>query len=714
MMTSSFYLRAHLGAFALLTLAGCGGTPDAFSTQYADNDRSDIEVLLNRVQNAPPRVASTVAVGITRAPTQLYGFDLASQRTLWKQPIAATSAPFLAGESVIFQTEKSVVGVSLRTGEKQFEVARGQKTLRGADGDGALAVFAMSEGQGTQAKSELVLARRGRIDWDRPIDGVVGVPAVTGTVVLVPWNNQYVTAVDVESGKEVARVRVRDGVLAHAFRDRESTYVGSQYGMTRVTESIGSGTLRGAGYFKLPDENLPGRPLLLRDVYGEQKPTPPDSATHRIQLAWEPRAMEGVRVGLQDDNVYLVFYRFVFALSPTDYSVRWVHRNEVDIVGAAAQPGSVVIADEGGTFLELAAASGRVGFRASSELPSTVVRIPIGSRTTDPGEPLAPDEQRAALLNAAQDTDARMVPGRILAVRALTKLDDAEATASLIALCDQTQSAPAVRTEACNALKSRVLGADYLLGALGRHAQYLEGTSTPPVGALARAAVGIKEKRAVEPLVLHLTDPNTPSSDLVAVVVALKELGDASTSAPLSTFLMRYHADPIDAETVNALDLVPGAIAALSGQDARPTLEAVMGDELGVHSVRQKARESLDKLEELAKAEKAKAEEEAQPPSVASVVPVVDPETLVPAHLTTELVEQALLPVRDKLQACLAGASKPTFHARAVLVIEEGKILMVSVLPAELQTCIEPLVRGQTFPKTRFPTKERMTHTVKR
>lgn len=716
-MTTKTTLRALL-RIALLALCACAGTPVAFGTKYADNDREDIDALMARVQNAPPRSVNTVAVGVTAAPAQLYAYELASQTTLWKQPIAATTAPMLAGESVIFQTADSVVAVSLRTGQKQVEVSRGDKVLRGADGEGALAVFVMSEGMGTHAKSEVVLLRRGSVDWRRPIDGRVGVPSIAGTVVLVPWSNQYVTAVDVESGREVARIRVRDNVLGHALRDREHTYVGSHHGIAKLDASLASGTMAGEGLFKLPDENLPGRPLLLRDVYAETAPPAPDSAQHRIALIWEPRSLDARRVGLEDDTIYLLFYRFVFALSPKDYAVRWVFRNESDIVGAAAQPGGVVIADSAGWLIEVAASSGEVQSRANTGLASTVVRVPMGARSLDAGAPLSVDARRASLLAAAQDTDSRMVPARILAVRALAKIEEAEATASLITLCEDRALAPAVRTEACGALKSRSLGTEHLLTALGRHAAYLTHTSGPPVGALAKAAVGSKEARAVGPLTEHLQDPYTQSSDLLPIVNALHDLGDASAAKPLETFLLRYHADPVDAELVTALERVPATLYKLESQAAVPALQTVANDELGVYSVRQKAIEVLNALAAEATAEAAKkaAEEAAkdappEEPSVPAATPAPSEEQM-PTHLTTELLEQALLPVRDQLQECIAKVNK--FQARAVIVIEDGAVLMVSVLPAELQGCVEPLIRTQTFAKTRFPKKERVTHIIKR
>jgi len=180
---------------------------------------------------------------------------------------------------------------------------------------------------------------------------------------------------------------------------------------------------------------------------------------------------------------------------------------------------------------------------------------------------------------------------------------------------------------------------------------------------------------------------------------------------------LRYHADPVDAEVVTALDRIPATLAKLEGQAAVPVLETVQNDALGTASVRFAAREQLDKLKAEAEAEaaaKAAAEaaksqkpEDAPAPTATPVQAEADP-----THLTTELIEQALLPVRDQLQACVANANK--FQARAVLVVEDGKVLMVSVLPAELQGCVEPLIRPQQFKRTRFLKKERVTHIIKR
>jgi hypothetical protein len=48
------------------------------------------------------------------------------------------------------------------------------------------------------------------------------------------------------------------------------------------------------------------------------------------------------------------------------------------------------------------------------------------------------------------------------------------------------------------------------------------------------------------------------------------------------------------------------------------------------------------------------------------------------------------------------------------LVVEDGQVLMVSVLPEQLQSCIEPLVRSQPFPLTQLSQRERVSYVIKR
>lgn len=696
---------------------GCAGNSAAFNSRYPDNRADQVELLLQRIHAAAPRPASAIATGLSAAPVKLYAYDLGARRLLWQKPVDASSAPQLAGDAIVLQSGNAITGFDLRTGMRRFSIDGDEMSLKGADGEGALVAVTLGRGQGTFAKSEVVLMRDGSEQWRRPVDSLVGVPAVVGSIVIVPWSNQFLSALDVQSGAEIARIRVHDGVISHAFRDADQVYVGSFHGITRVTSSLGSGTLKGAGYFNLPEQELPGRPLLLGDVYTSTAAPSPDSAQHRITLAWRPTALDRVRIGLQDDTLYLAFYRFVFGLSPRDYAVRWVYVHDKDIVGASAQPHGVAIADEAGHFGFLGAGSGELLWKAESGAASTVVALPAsGGGASDDGKAADSNALPVRLMAAAQDTDARMVPARLLAVKELARLQQPEATADLIELCDSTRLAPAVRERACSELKGRTIGADYLLVALERHAAFLEGTSSPPVGALAKAAASLKEKRAVGLLIAQLKDPGTRSTDLPALVAALGDLGDPTAAEALADFLRLYHADPIDEHLLRALELVPGALVKLNGPVAQPVLETVSSDALCAISIRQKAQAALDTLaaQQVAAEKQDQAQQNEEEQRVAREMEATDGAKLAPITLTTQVVDQVLLPVRDRLLDCMQKQKRPTFQARVLLVVDGGQVAMVSVLPKELQGCMEPLIRSQKFPSTRNGKREQLSYLIKR
>jgi len=144
-------------------------------------------------------------------------------------------------------------------------------------------------------------------------------------------------------------------------------------------------------------------------------------------------------------------------------------------------------------------------------------------------------------------------------------------------------------------------------------------------------------------------------------------------------------------------------------------LEAVTYDALGANSVRLKAKAELDLLlAQQAAAQKSDEARQAEQDQTVQQEAAPEPEKYAPTHLTTDLIAQSLLPVRDQLAGCLVNASTPLFQARVVIAIEEGSVKMVSTLPAEIQGCVEPLVKAQTFPRTKMPKLERVTYTLKR
>jgi hypothetical protein len=720
------HLRSSLRiwpAVLVCALQACGGSPAAFSPTYPDNRDGQVQALMARVEASPIRVAPAIAVGA--ASGRLFAYDLSARKQLWQHALPMSAAPHLAGDNVVLELGDEVVGYDLRSGERSFAIDRGELSLRGTDGEGERVALVLGRGQGTLARSEALLIEDGSVQWRRPFEGQGGVPALAGSAVLVPWSAQFLSGLEVDDGREFARLRVRDGVMSHALARAGAAFVGSFHGIARLNTNMTRGKLRAAAHFALPESELPGRPALLPDLYTGSQGARLDSAEHRIGLAYTPLPTSNSGMQLQDDNLYLYFYRFVFALDPRTAAVRWVHVHEADVVGARAQRHGLLLGDERGHFALLGAASGESIWSAQNMSPSSVMRLPETGPAARSGRAPAPNALRVRLLGAIEHPDARLAPARVFAVDELARMQPTEVTADLVRLCDSDMLAPLVRERACLKLEQRPSGAEHLLGALARHAGHLEGTTSPQVGALATAAASLELKRAVPLLITHLQDPATRSSDLPALVSSLEALGDPGAGAPLARFFTLYHADAIDSGMVRALERVPAALLALRPAQLRSTLAEVSADELGIYSVRQQTRAALDKLKQLEAAEAAAksakeaakddATGEAQTPAQAPPETAVAPADAVPERLTTPLIDAALLPVRDRLLACMDAANR-VMQARILLVVEDGQAKTIAVLPVELQACIEPLLRAQGFPrsKAQYAEPERVTYTLKR
>src|SRR5690606_24625653 len=110
-----------------------------------------------------------------------------------------------------------VVARDLRTGAERFRTDDEAMHLIGADGEGNLGAIVLSTGGGVGAHSRLLVTRAGDIDWDAEVDYALGKPAVRAGMVFLPWSNQNVSVVDAGSGRELARLRVADEVVAEAF-----------------------------------------------------------------------------------------------------------------------------------------------------------------------------------------------------------------------------------------------------------------------------------------------------------------------------------------------------------------------------------------------------------------------------------------------------------------------------------------------------------------
>ncbi len=705
-------------ALALATLpvagtfaAGCGGgaAVGAFAPTFADSDTARVAALSARLAAAAPRETSAVVVGTTDGPARtLFAWDFAAGRVLWTVPTATRGVPIVAGRLVLTDEDGRVVARALRDGTEVYATETEALHLVGGDGEGALTAFTLSTGGGEGATSRIVLLEDGAERWSRPAFHAVGAPAVHAGLVLVPWAHQNVSVFDASTGGESDRLRVTDDVVGRALVSGGQVYI-AQAGAFRVTPSLATGSkARAAYYAHRLARPLPGQPPFLADAYAP--PPAPDSAAARVRLAWAP-AGEGETVSLADETLYLLFYKLVFALTPDASGVRWVAQRGADLAGASVVPGGLLVADRDGTVDLLGAADGRSVFRARLGVQPTVAvfsgAAPVAGAPLGEAMPL-----RDQLLAAAENTDTRLSPARVLAVQLLGALPEPEVTTNLVAICGGGRVPPVVQRAACDALGERTAGGDQVLAALERRASFLEGTTAPPAGALARAAVRMQERRAVPQLVAHLRDPQTPAEQLVGIVDALRQLGDRSAAEPLEEFLRLYHADEPSPALGAALGAAADALVALVGPVAAETLREVADDPLGMPAARGRAQQALDALaaqQAAAEGADAAARDGGTPGPTGSAASGTDAR---PLHLGAADVERAIAVVRRELVTCLrADPARP--RSARVIVVADGDGTITQVTASAAEACIAPLVRAQRLPAVRQGERQQVTYTLR-
>jgi outer membrane protein assembly factor BamB len=703
-----------------ILLTQCGGTAGSFSPSYPDNNKNDIQALLERVQKAKEITVRPFVVGVTPDPSKLYGYDLTSKRVLWQTPVRTSISPVIVGNFIITHEGSDIVGRSIEDGNARFKFDAMNMTLVGADSREQFLALALTKGSENYSESAVIAVRNNSILWKNEFQGKVGAPAVIGDTVLVPWNHQNLSAIDAASGEEFARIRLADTVVSHVFSYKSKLFAAGDRAFFEITPNLASGLARNSAFFELPERNIPGEPPLLPDVYSVNPIQPPDSARNRIQLGWRPSAISVIsqtNTGFQDNNIYLLFYRFIVAFDPSTFVVRWIYTHPQDMVGIAVQEGGIFYGDSTGHLGFLSAKKGEKLWETTSGVNSIAIQLRLDpvSQFSSNGESLKPEELRKQLMVAANDPDARLVPVRVLVVGIIASLQDSESTANLIELCDSRETTEQVKKAACDALAKREIGPDQVLTALNRHASFLDGTTAPPVGPLAQAAANLKEKKAVGPLLAHLNDPNTRARDLPQLVDALKKLQDPAAIEPLTDFLKLYHADESDEYLIEALGKSADALVALSGPACIEVLKDVADDSMGSDIVRERARVALSILEKqktaAEKTESAKqAEQKAQAEQAQSEA--TGDESQTPQRLNQQIVDKTLLPVREQMKACLRNSGAKIFSARVLIMVNEGTVSLVSVLPNTLQSCIEPLVRSQKFPVTKTYGKENVAYNI--
>jgi len=694
---------------ALPLLAACGGgmmsgRMEPFASSYPDNIGGDLDRALARLSSGPRPTKSAVLVAGVPGRDEVVGWDLSAGRKLWSAHRKVEARPIVSQGLAIFPSGGSIVALDVRTGRLRFEVDSEGREFRGAAVCPSTKQMYVTLGGATTTQLDedagrsvlVAVSDTGSVRWREEVDRTVGAPAALGGLVLVPWDQQYLSALEGENGNEIARVRSTDDVIRFVTATNEGVYYGAK-GIYRLTPRSAGGTQGGADRIAPDLGEVPGDATIGADTFA---PRPARGARDRIRFHW--RAAEGAATGvsLQGDAIYFQYFRYLFAFAP-DGSLRWVHRHAHDLVTAYPLPDGIVVAGEDGSLGLLTADTGQVVWTGSMGTAIEVAEIDASGFAPPRSAPGEDSGLRARLLELAYDTDNRMVPARQFAIRRLAKIEDAAITGDLIEIASRRSLAPGVRQTAGQMLLDRTTGQAELLAALGRHYSFLDGIEAPPVGIIARAAARMEARDALPALLAHLEDHETEAVALPDLVAAIKTLGDATAAPGLLEFLTRYHADDTIGDEGRSLVVAAEAVGAW-GDEAHAQEVARMAEDpytipplvtpLRAASAEILARvhpsDTVDTTQEQA------AEQAVEPPA----------EPAIPRLLDNPAVAQVLGAHDGAVRRCAnehRGRSAPPARLRlSFLLMNDGRMSNITMTPPNdaMLNCFKPLIENTQFP----------------
>ena len=557
-----------------LATSACGGdlvqgVGAPFSETWQSDQGKSIAALEARLRSSKAPAAAPVAVGV--GDGALYGVSLPNGAR-WTHQGGADTVPIAAGDVVVASNAGALLGLDAKTGKQLWSVPIGNRKLRGAADDGNLTV-AVVAGENPGQSRFVAVTRSG--DVVRTIDSKIdlGFPAVKSGIGFIPWNSQYVSAIDLKTGEEVARLLLRE-IVTQARNFDGDLWFGEQ-GLVRFDDKIGVATTNQGTRVGLPNRQLPGKPTWLGS--GNQLWPVSTSARLKIRLSATPvAAAEGAHF---TNHAYLAsYFRVVLGLSDRDGSVRFVKPLSGDALGMSAAQRGFAICDASGKVSLLSEMGGEAG---SADLGArlSACAVDVTALNLEQAAPPAPLAQQIG--QALGDLTPDMAVAQKLLVDELTKLDDPLVTKILIDLTSSSKIPPDLRAAARKLIATRRSGKQYMLAALERHYDYVSDVLLPPpLGPLADALAAMNEVSATPLLARHLNDPANEMADVERAAIALGKLATPAEYEDLRTFFALYRATADEPSLVNAVVAVGGALLRIGGVQGKSVVERAAQDPL--------------------------------------------------------------------------------------------------------------------------------------
>jgi outer membrane protein assembly factor BamB len=557
-----------------VALVACGGNvvqggSAPFSETWQSDQGKSIAALEERLRGVKAPAATPVAVGVGEGA--LYGVALPSGAR-WSYQSSADTVPIVAGEVVVASHSGKLFALDAKTGRELWSISTDGRELRGAGDDGVYTVAVLA-GDGPGKSRFVAVTRQG--DVARRIDSAVelGYPAVKGGVAFIPWNNQYVSAIDVKSGEEVARLLLRE-LVTQARNFNGELWFGEK-GLVRLDPQIRLATTNQGTHVELPARQLPGKPVWLGS--GNQLWPVASSARLKIRLAATPSAStEGA--GFTNGTYLASYFRVVLGLAAQDGGVRFVQSLSGDALGMSSGQRGFAVCDATGKVTLVSEKGGPAG---SAELGARLTACTVDITSLTLSQQQAPATLAEQIGQALGELTPDMAVAQKLLVDELIQLPDPRVTKILIDLTSSTKIPPDLRGAARKLIATRRSGKEYMLAALERHYDYVSDVLLPPpLGPLADALAAMNEVSATPLLARHLNDPANEMADVERAAVALGKLATPAEFEDLRTFFALYRATADEPSLVSAVVAVAGALLRIGGAPGKALVERAAQDPL--------------------------------------------------------------------------------------------------------------------------------------
>jgi outer membrane protein assembly factor BamB len=451
--------------------------------------------------------------------------------------------------------------------------------LRGAGDDGRTTVVSLAAA-GESGSVVLAVSHDGTVVRQLETAVAVGVPAVVGPFLFLPWQGQYVTVYDVQTGEERARLLFREQI-SRAFSHGTKLYFG-ELGLFRFDEDTWQASKGKATHVSLPSREFPGDPKWFRP--GAELRGKSSDAFDKIALYAAPGG--GGPLAIDSGKFMGTYYRIVVGLDATTGAIVWARRNAADFIAGSPFDGGTALCDSDGQ-VSLLRASGAVVATKSLGRKVTSCAIEADAFSASAAGDLPEKTLTEQLAEVVGNADSEMAAMQKMLLGELAKQTDPKATKHLVDLAADGHTPEALLPEVEKALASRRSGAEYMLEALRRHYDFLKDVlRPPPVGPLADALGAMKETRAAPALVSHLFDPADTTDAVRRVAAALAEVATKSEVADLRNFFGLYRTTAEDENLAHAVVSVARALVRVGGPDEKSLVTKGAEDPLTVAVVR--------------------------------------------------------------------------------------------------------------------------------